>query len=82
MRRTTVTFRLDSEKKKALDMLAASLERDRSYVLNEAVRSYLEVYQWQVEHIREGLRQADAGRFAGQEEVTRAFAKWRKGRAQ
>ena len=81
MRRQTVTFRLDAEKKKALDLIAAGLDRDRSYVLNEAIRSYLEIYRWQVAHIKEGLRQAQAGHFASDSEVAGAFSKWRAPRA-
>ncbi len=81
MPRQTITFRLDSDKKKALDAIAVGLDRDRSYVLNEAIRSYLEIYRWQVEHIKEGLRQADAGHFASESRVSEAFAKWRKGKA-
>lgn len=80
MRRQTVTFRLDADKKKALDAVAAGLDRDRSYVINEAVRSYLEVYQWQVAHIKEGVRQADAGLFASEAEVAAAFKGRRKGK--
>ena len=78
MHRQTVTFRLDAGKKKALDALAASLDRDRSYVLNEAISQYLDVHQWQIEHIKEGVRQAEAGEFAKDREVAAVFAKWRK----
>jgi predicted transcriptional regulator len=78
MRRDAITFRLDADKKKALDAVAAGLDRDRSYVLNEAIRSYLEIYRWQVEHVKEGLRQADAGLFASDAEVSGVFAKLRK----
>ena len=80
MRREAITFRLDADKKKALDSIAAGLDRDRSYVLNEAIRSYIEIYRWQVEHIKEGLREADAGRFASEAEVAKVFAKGRKGK--
>ncbi len=78
MKRQTVTFRLDAAKRKVLDAIAAELDRDRSHVLNEAISQYLEVQHWQFEHIKEGLRQADAGEFARKSEVTAAFAKWRK----
>lgn len=78
MKRQTVTFRIDSAKRKALDAIAAELDRDRSYVLNEAISQYLDVQQWQLLHIKEGLRQADAGEFAKDSEVSAAFAKWRK----
>lgn len=80
MRRQTVTFRLDSDKKKALDAVAAGLDRDRSYVINEAVRSYLEVYQWQVRHIKEGLRQAKMGQFVSEAEIDAALTARRKAR--
>ncbi|MBH8566868.1 CopG family ribbon-helix-helix protein [Nostoc sp. CENA67] len=78
MSEETITFHLDSEKRKSLDEIALLLDRDRSYVLNEAINAYLEIYSWQLDHIKEGLRQADAGEFATPEEVAAAFAKWRK----
>ena len=78
MNKQIVTLRLDSKKKKALDTIAVEMDRDRSYVLNEAIDNYLEVHAWQIEHIRKGLRQADSGQFAKDSEVTAAFAKWRK----
>jgi predicted transcriptional regulator len=74
----TISFRIEREKKTALDGTAAELDRDRSYVINEAVDAYLEVRRWQLEHIREGLRQAQAGEFATEDEVRQAFARWRR----
>ena len=78
MRKQMIMFRTDTRSKMALDAIAAGLARDRSYVLNEAISSYLEVHQWQVAHIKEGIRQADAGEFAKDSEVAAAFARWRK----
>lgn len=57
-----VNFRLESEKIAALDRLAKSLDRDRSYLLSEAVDSYLELHEWQIEQVQEGIREADAGK--------------------
>lgn len=74
----TVTFRIEAEKREALDAIAELMDRDRSYVITEAIDAYLEVNQWQIEHIKEGLRQADAGEFASDDEVAAAFAKWRR----
>ncbi len=45
---------------------------------SEAISAYLEVNQWQIEHTKEGLRQADAGEFATEAEVKAAFEKWRR----
>jgi predicted transcriptional regulator len=78
MDRGTISFRLDAKKRKALDALAQAQDRDRTYVLNEAIDAYLDVHQWQIEHINEGIRQADAGEFATDAEVAAAFSRWRK----
>ena len=78
MNRETISFRLETDKKEKLDAIAASLDRDRSYLLNEAIDAYLEVHQWQIQHIREGIRQADAGEFASEAQVAAAFARRRR----
>lgn len=69
MPRETVTFRIDAGTRAALDRLASALDRDRSYLINEAVEAYLDVHAWQIAHIEEGVRQADAGEFADESEV-------------
>ncbi len=73
MKQANVSFRADASKIETLDAVAAALDRDRSYVLNEAISAYLELYQWQMKHIKEGLRQANAGEFATDEEVAKAL---------
>lgn len=78
MSQEIITFSLDTEKIKALDEIASVFDRDRTDLLQEAIDSYLQVYQWQLDHIKEGLRQADAGEFASDEEVSAAFARWRE----
>ena len=58
MGKHTVSFRLDSDKVNALDTLADAQDRDRTYLLNEAVAAYLAVQKWQMEQIKKSLRQA------------------------
>jgi predicted transcriptional regulator len=77
MARDAITVRMDAEKRAALDALARATDRDRSYLINEAVDAYLAVHRWQIGHIEEGLRQAQAGEFATDEEVAAAYARWR-----
>jgi predicted transcriptional regulator len=74
MSKENITFRIDSDQKLALDAIAAGMNRDRSYVLNEAVAAYVEMYQWQIEEIKRGIAEADAGDFASDEEVKATFA--------
>jgi len=77
MDKSVITFRLDREKKEALDRLASQMDRDRSYLLNEAVSTYLETQAWQLEQIRAGVEEADRGEFASDDEVKRALSRWR-----
>ncbi|MGI0488792.1 CopG family ribbon-helix-helix protein [Pantanalinema rosaneae CENA516] len=80
MSKENVTFRLDSEKRAALDAIAAGMDRDRSYLINEAISLYLEMHQWQIEEIQQGLAEADAGDFATEEEVQAVFARLTNGK--
>jgi len=73
VKQATVSFRAEVSKIESLDGIAEAIDRDRSYVLNEAISTYLEIYRWQVEHIKEGLKQANAGKFASEHEVAKVF---------
>ena len=80
MDKQTISFRLDVDKISALDDLAKALDRDRTYLLNEAVSAYLDIQEWQVEHIKSSIRQADAGKLIDHEEVKSMARKWRRNR--
>jgi predicted transcriptional regulator len=73
----TVSFRTDSKKVEALDALAAVQDRDRSYLLNQAVDNYLDLQQYHIELIEKGIRQADAGELVDHSEVEKIVAKLR-----
>jgi len=78
MPRETVTVRIASETREALDSIAAALDRDRSHVVNEALTAYIETHRWQFEHIQQGFRQARSGRFVPQAEVDKRIARLRR----
>ena len=78
MQQKTVTFRAPGDKIKALDTLAATQQRDRSFVLNEAVDQYLALNDYHVAIIKEGTRQADAGELSPHEEVRQRLLSPRK----
>ena len=50
-------FQNAGRKKLLIDELAAAQDRDRSYIINQALDIYLEVMEWQLAHTKEGLRQ-------------------------
>jgi predicted transcriptional regulator len=74
----TISFRLDEHKKTRLDALAAVQDRDRSYIINEAIDSYLTLVDWQLDHIKEGIEQADRGEFVTDGEIEATLARWRQ----
>ena len=77
MTKEPITILLDKEKKRAIEAAALRGDRDAESVIREAIDAYLDLQTWQESHIQEGLRQADAGEFASDEAVARAFSKWR-----
>jgi predicted transcriptional regulator len=78
MPKETMTVRIEPETREALDAIATALDRDRSHVVNEALATYVETHRWQIQHIRQGLREADAGRFASEKDVKKAIARIRR----
>lgn len=72
----TISFRILDEKKHELDRIAESFDRDRSWVINEAIDSYLDLNRWQLDHIDKAIRNADAGgRTYSTEEIRERLAK-------
>ena len=70
-----VTLRLDAATRKRLDKLAKATERSRAALAAEAVRQYVELNEWQIAAIEDGVREAEQGRFI---DHARLKAKWEK----
>lgn len=73
----TISFRAAAKKISDLDALGEVLERDRSYLINEAIDNYLQLMKYQIEQIQEGIRQADQGRLVEHAEVRKLASSWR-----
>ncbi len=73
----TVTLRLDDEVKNKLEKLAESTHRSRSFLAAEAIKAYVESNDWQVAEIHQAIKEADAGDFASEAEVSAVVNKWR-----
>lgn len=57
----TFSVRLDPEKRKQLDSLAARMDRSRSYLVGQAIDQYLDYHAWKLERVAEGVAAADRG---------------------
>jgi RHH-type rel operon transcriptional repressor/antitoxin RelB len=76
MKSQTVSARLGPETAKKLELLVKATARSRSYLVAEAIETYLEDQAWQIEAIKEGIKEADKGKFAAEREVKRILKKW------
>ncbi len=65
----TITIRTSSEVLAALGKLAESMDRPRNWVIEAALKSYLETQAWQVDGIKEALASLDRGEGTSHEEV-------------
>ena len=72
----TISFRIDSEKVAQLDLIAKAMDRDRSYLLNEAVESYLSYQRRFRAMVEEGLEDIQTGKYYTDEEVGRMVDDW------
>ena len=71
----TLTVRIEPGMRKSLDTIAALQDRDRTYIVRQALEAYLDLYDWQVKHIRRGVRAGDAGKFATEAQVRKTIAR-------
>lgn len=71
-----ISFRIAPEKVDELDMIAKAMDRDRSYLLNEAVESYLSEQRRFAALVEEGLEDMRKGRFFTDEQVERMIDDW------
>jgi predicted transcriptional regulator len=81
MAKQSVSFMVPTEKVDKLDALASTKERDRSFILNEAVDLYLDLNEYHTRLIEQGIADIEAGRFSSHAEVGKALAKQRRRRS-
>ena len=61
-----------------LDALAETMDRDRTYLLNEAVEHYLKLNEYHIKLIEKGLRAAERGDFVPDAEMKKLLARMRR----
>jgi predicted transcriptional regulator len=74
---TTMTLRIEDDVKTRLEKLADSTQRSKSFLAAEAIREYVENNEWQIAEIKAAIKEANAGDFASDAEVTALSKKWK-----
>jgi predicted transcriptional regulator len=70
------TIRMEDTVLDRVDSLAKSVNRSRTWVINQAVEHFLSYEEWFVREVESGIKEAEAGSLATQDEVAGRFAKW------
>ncbi len=73
---TMLSTRVPRGMKAELDDLAKSTGRNRNALVQEALRRFIDVQRWQIAEIEAGIREADAGAFATDEEMDELWAEF------
>ena len=58
----SLSFRTEEQIKQKLDQAAKAQDRNRNWVINEAIQAYLEQHQWQLAEIDAGIAESNAGK--------------------
>ena len=64
-----LAFRVDRERHARLARLAAATDRPKTWILERALDAYLEDQLWQIERIKHGIADVEAGRIVSHEEA-------------
>ena len=72
----TINVRLPEALYNQIEELAGATARTKSFLTIDALTSYVERESWQIRDIHEGIKEADAGEFATEDQVKDVFAKY------
>jgi predicted transcriptional regulator len=78
MAKTSLNVRLDPELDQKLSAVASRLDRPRAWVVEHAIKEFIELQLWQLTAIEEGLRDADSGRVVSHKKVVEWVESWGK----
>jgi predicted transcriptional regulator len=71
-----LSVRLESALNDRITAIATALDRPKSWVIEQAVRDFVAMQEWQLAAIDEGIRAADAGRIVAHEDVAAWVQSW------
>lgn len=74
MKATTV--RMEDNLLQRVDGIAESLNRPRSWIINQALERFVAYEEWYIQEVNSGLAEVDQGEVATDKEVVDAFKKW------
>jgi len=74
MRATTI--RMEDTVLDRVDSMAKSINRSRTWVINQAVEKFFNYEEWFVQEVQDGVNEVADGELISQGKVKQRFAKW------
>jgi predicted transcriptional regulator len=71
-----ISFVTEASKRARLDQIAGVFGKNLSAVINEALDQYIDLHEWQIRHIQQGVEEAKRGDFATNEETDAFFNRY------
>lgn len=78
MEKVTVTCRIPRDAIDSLDKLGGMVDRDRSYLINQAISQFVAQQKWQIEEVQQAIHDIEAGNFLTEKEFIADMKTWRK----
>jgi RHH-type rel operon transcriptional repressor/antitoxin RelB len=70
-----VTARIDAALKAKLEALSRGTKRSKSYLAAEAIAAFVELNEWQIRDIEEGIAELDAGAALSEERAEEQYGR-------
>lgn len=71
-----ISFRVSGELYDKLEKIVKATKRNKADLLQHWLEQAIGLEEWQIQEIEAGIKEADAGAFASNEETDRVLAKW------
>jgi predicted transcriptional regulator len=71
-----ISLELEPDVDAQLTTVADTLHRSRAWVVEQAIKEFLDLQSWQLAAIRQGLEEADAGKLVPHEDVVAWVESW------
>lgn len=75
----SLSLELDPVLDEQLSSVADNLKRPRTWVVEQAIREFVDLQAWHLAAIDEGIKEADAGKLIAHEDVVAWVESWGKG---
>ena len=72
---TVITTRIDAALRARLEALARSTKRSKSFLAAEAIAAYVELNEWQIGEITDGLAELDSGQALSEKQAEERYSR-------